>query len=151
MHYPNLYLVSADSGNVDLLDRRGPASGNRHGPGSEQQHLDGLRRSSTRCVSVKVAPRALLISLSLWERAGVRETIMVPTTDIFRGGVGAMIVRVESFRSASFRRHRDVPPVSVVLAFENNVIGEPSMRRHKIPQFRGVEVLLNASRSVGAI
>jgi len=43
-------------------------------------------------VSVKVAPRVLLISLSLWERAGVRETIMVPTTYTFRGGVGAMIV-----------------------------------------------------------
>jgi len=57
---------------------------------------------------VKVAPRALLISLSRWEttawmqevaqrieqlpRVGVRETIMVPTTYIFRGGVGAMIV-----------------------------------------------------------
>ena len=40
---------------------------------------------------MKVAPRALLISLSLWERVGVRETIMAPTTDIFRGGVGAMI------------------------------------------------------------
>ena len=44
-------------------------------------------------VSVKVAPRALLISLALWERVGVRETIMGPTTYIFRGGVGTMIVR----------------------------------------------------------
>ncbi len=42
--------------------------------------------------SVKVAPGALLISLSLRERAGVRETIMVPTTYILRGGVGTMIV-----------------------------------------------------------
>ena len=40
-----------------------------------------------------VASCAFLISLSLGERAGVRETIMVPTTYIFRGGVGAMIVR----------------------------------------------------------
>ncbi len=45
-----------------------------------------------RRISVKVAPRALLIALSLWERVGARETIMVPTTYIFRGGVGAMIV-----------------------------------------------------------
>jgi len=44
----------------------------------------------------KVAPRALLISLALWERAGVRETIMVPTTYILKGGVGAMIVRTQS-------------------------------------------------------
>ena len=44
-------------------------------------------------VSVTVAPRALLVSLALWERAGVRETIRVATTDIFRGGLGAMIVK----------------------------------------------------------
>ena len=43
-------------------------------------------------VTVKAAFRALLISLSLWARAGVREAIMVPTTYIFRRGVGAMIV-----------------------------------------------------------
>ena len=43
-------------------------------------------------VTVKVAPRAPLISLYLWERAGVRETIMVLTIYIFHGGVGAMIV-----------------------------------------------------------
>jgi len=64
---------------------------------------------------VKVAPRALLISLSLWEttawmqevaqrmeqlpRVGVRETIMGPTTYIFRGGVGTMIVRLNPIDS----------------------------------------------------
>jgi hypothetical protein len=41
-----------------------------------------------------VARSALHISLSLWERVGVRETIMAPVTYIFRGGAGAMIVWV---------------------------------------------------------
>jgi len=50
-------------------------------------------------LTVKVAPRALLVSLSLWERVGVREAIMVPTTYIVRGGAGAVIVR----RSFSMR------------------------------------------------
>jgi hypothetical protein len=41
---------------------------------------------------MKVAPSALHISLSLWERVGVRETIMAHATYIFWGGAGAMIV-----------------------------------------------------------
>jgi hypothetical protein len=41
---------------------------------------------------MKVARSALHISL--WERVGVRETIMAPATYIFRGGAGAMIVWV---------------------------------------------------------
>jgi hypothetical protein len=43
-------------------------------------------------LTMKVARSALHISLSLWERVGVRETIMAPATYIFRGGAGAMIV-----------------------------------------------------------
>ena len=41
---------------------------------------------------MKVAPQALPISLSVWERAGVTETSMVPTTYLFWGGAGAMTV-----------------------------------------------------------
>jgi hypothetical protein len=44
-------------------------------------------------LTMKVARSALHISLSLWERVGVRETIMAHATYIFRGGAGAMIVR----------------------------------------------------------
>lgn len=47
-------------------------------------------------VTVKLAFRALLIFLSLWERADGWETMVVPTTYIFRGGAGAMIVGCES-------------------------------------------------------
>ncbi len=45
-------------------------------------------------VSVKVARSALLISLSLWERAGVRETFMRPAAYIFGGAAGRMNVRL---------------------------------------------------------
>jgi hypothetical protein len=42
---------------------------------------------------MKVARSALHISLSLWERFGVRETIMTHATYISWGDAGAMIVR----------------------------------------------------------
>jgi hypothetical protein len=44
---------------------------------------------------MKVARSALHISLSLRERVGVRETLMAHATYIFRGGAGAMLVRLE--------------------------------------------------------
>ena len=55
-----------------------------------------------RKINVKVALHALLISR--WERAGVRETIIVPTTDIFRDGVGAVIVRGDYHPGRFLRR-----------------------------------------------
>jgi hypothetical protein len=42
---------------------------------------------------VKVARSALHIPLALWQRDGVRETVMVSAADIYRGGTGAMTVR----------------------------------------------------------
>jgi hypothetical protein len=44
-------------------------------------------------LTIKVAHSALHISLSLWERVGVRETSMAHATYISRVGAGAMIVR----------------------------------------------------------
>ena len=38
-------------------------------------------------VTVKGAPKALQASLSRWERAGVRETVMAPAPFMIRGGV----------------------------------------------------------------
>jgi hypothetical protein len=42
---------------------------------------------------LKVARSALHISLFLWERVGVRETIMAHATYVFWADAGAMIVR----------------------------------------------------------
>jgi hypothetical protein len=39
---------------------------------------------------MKVAHSSLPISLSLWGKAGVKETVMAPATTIYRGGAGAM-------------------------------------------------------------
>jgi hypothetical protein len=61
--------------------------GNPRQTGHEKTDVYELR-------SMKAARSALHISLSLWERVGVRETIMAPATYIFRGGAGAMIVWV---------------------------------------------------------
>jgi len=43
--------------------------------------------------AVKVARNALRIPLALWERTGVRETVMGAATYILRGAADAMIVR----------------------------------------------------------
>jgi hypothetical protein len=61
--------------------------GNPRQTGHEKTDVYELR-------SMKAARSALHISLSLWERVGVRETIMAPATYIFRGGAGAMIIWV---------------------------------------------------------
>jgi hypothetical protein len=44
-------------------------------------------------VTVKVARSALRLPLALWERAGVRETVMAAATYVLSGGAGAMTVR----------------------------------------------------------
>ena len=56
-----------------------------------RSHLRYQRFYCEEDLTVKVALRALLSSISssisLWERAGARETILLPTTNILRGGV----------------------------------------------------------------
>jgi hypothetical protein len=51
-------------------------------------------------VTVKVAQSALQIPLALWERAGVRETVMAAATYIVRGGADAMAVTLGSGQAA---------------------------------------------------
>ena len=73
----------------------------------------------------------LLISLSLWEMAGVGETIMVPLTDILLGGVGAVtkiLVTKSSWCKPNpgesgmlirglWALHRNPRPLRIALAF----------------------------------
>jgi hypothetical protein len=49
---------------------------------------------------VKVARSKLEIPLALWERAGVRETVMTAVTYLVRRGADAMAVTVKVARSA---------------------------------------------------
>jgi hypothetical protein len=63
---------------------------------------------SPACDTVKVARSALHIPLALWERDGVRETVMVSAAYIYRGGAGAMTVRrgrQSSVLLRSFQNH----------------------------------------------
>ena len=49
---------------------------------------------------MKVAPQALQVSLSRWERAGVRETVMAPVPFMTRGGAGAMTISTRAWTDA---------------------------------------------------
>jgi len=55
---------------------------------------------------MKVAPKALLVPLSLWERAGVRETVMTPC-GFHVGGVtpGVMTVGVGGLNGYDYAMH----------------------------------------------
>jgi hypothetical protein len=55
----------------------------------------------------------LLISLALWEQAGVRKTIMAPKT-LIQGSVGAMIVRALRYLQLSYSTSSGSPGFQVL-------------------------------------
>ncbi len=59
--------------------------------------------------TLKVAPKALRVPLSLWDRAGVREATMATATIMLWGGAGAMVVSAPSWGPSANQLGRGAP------------------------------------------